>query len=87
MAKNDHFHVDGKVGSSYANSTKLFSVDSYDLKFMSCKFGTAIFNTFEVTNLYFVAISDHLLQRSLNKSTTPKSLRRRKFILYFSTKP
>ena len=48
MAKNDYFHEDGKVGSSNAIPTKLFSVDFYDLKFMSFKFGNAIFNTFEI---------------------------------------
>jgi hypothetical protein len=56
MAKNDHFHGDGKKGSSNAISTKLFSVDSYDLKFMSFMFGNAKFNTFEVIALHFVAI-------------------------------
>ena len=48
MAQNDHFHEGGKVEKSNANSAKLLSVDSYDLKFMSFKFGNDIFVTFEM---------------------------------------
>ena len=74
MAKNDHFHEGGKVEMSNATPTKLFSVDSYDLKSMSFKFGNAIFNTFEmprssylmlVGKFTFSCYSVHLLQRSL----------------------
>ena len=48
MAKNGHVHEGGKVGRSNATPTKKFSVDSYDLKFMSFKFGNDIFITFEM---------------------------------------
>ena len=48
MAKNDHIHEGGKVGSSNANHIKLFSVDSYDLKSMSLKFGNDKLITFEM---------------------------------------
>ena len=48
MAKNDHIHEGGKVGSSNANHIKLFSVDSYDLKSMSFKFGYDTFIIFEM---------------------------------------
>ena len=47
MAKNAHVHEGRKVGRSNATPTKLFSVNSYDLKFMSLKFGNDIFITFE----------------------------------------
>jgi hypothetical protein len=47
MAKNEHFSEGGKVGRSNATSIKLFSVDSYDLKFMSSKSGNYIFIIFE----------------------------------------
>ena len=46
MAKNGQVHEDGAVGRSSADPTKLFSVDSYDLKSMSFKFGNDIFVTF-----------------------------------------
>ena len=39
---------DGKVERSNANPIKLFSVDSYDLKAMSFKFGNENFITFEM---------------------------------------
>ena len=39
MAKNGHVHEGGKVGRSDATLTKLFSVDFYDLKSLSFKFG------------------------------------------------
>jgi hypothetical protein len=48
MVKNGHVHAGGKVGRSNATPTEIFSVDSYDLKFMSFKFGNDIFNAFEM---------------------------------------
>ena len=48
IVKNGHVHEGGKVGRSNATPTKLFSVDSYDLKFMLFKFGNAILITFEM---------------------------------------
>ena len=48
MVKNGHVHEGGKVGRSNATPTKFFSVDSYDLKSMSSKFGNDIFITFEM---------------------------------------
>ena len=41
MAKNGRVHEVEKVRRSSATPTKLFSVDSYDLKSMSFKFGNA----------------------------------------------
>ena len=38
MAKNGQVHEGGKVERSSPPQTKLFSVDSYDLKSMSFKF-------------------------------------------------
>ena len=62
--------------SRLATPTKLFSVDFYDLKSMSIKFGNDIFITFEMPNVllenqHFVdTYSVHLLQRSeYSKST------------------
>ena len=46
--KNGQVHKAGKVRSSSATPTKLFSVDSCDLKFMSFKFGNDIFIAFEM---------------------------------------
>ena len=43
MAKNGHVHEGGKVGRSDATPTKLFYVDSYDLKSMSFKVGNDTF--------------------------------------------
>ena len=54
MAKNDHFHEGRKVGRSNANPVKLFSVDFYDLKSMSFKFGNDIFITFEMPRSSFI---------------------------------
>jgi hypothetical protein len=54
MAKNDHLHEDRKVGRSNATSIKLFSVDFYDLKFMSFKFGIDIFIIFEMPRSSFL---------------------------------
>ena len=48
MAKNGHVHEGGKEGRSNATFTKLFSVDSYDLKSMSFKVGNDIFIGFEM---------------------------------------
>ena len=39
MVKNGHVHEGRKVGRSDQTSTKFFSVDSYDLKSLSLKFG------------------------------------------------
>jgi hypothetical protein len=52
MAKNGQVHEDGAVGRSSADPTKLFSVDSYDLKSMSFKFGNDIFVTFEMPRYF-----------------------------------
>ena len=46
MAKSGHFHEDGKEGRSITTPIKLFSVDFYDLKSMSFKFGN---DTFSIT--------------------------------------
>ena len=54
MAKNDHFHEGGKVGRSNANPIKLFSVDYYDLKSMSFKFGNDIIFIFEMRRSPFL---------------------------------
>jgi hypothetical protein len=48
MAKNGQVHEGGKVGRSSATPTKLFSVDSYDLKSMSFKFCNDIFSGLEM---------------------------------------
>jgi hypothetical protein len=48
MAKNDNFHERRKVGRSNATPFKLFSVDSYDLKFMSFKSSNDMFIIFEM---------------------------------------
>ena len=55
MAKNDHVHEGGKVGRSDAIPT-IFSVNSYDLKSMSFKFGNDIFITFEMPRGSFLMI-------------------------------
>ena len=63
------------VGRRNANPTKLFSVNYYDLKSISFKFGNAICNTFEmprssylmfVGKFTFCCYSVHLLQRALS---------------------
>ena len=59
MAKNGQVHEGGRVGRSSATPTKLFSVDSYDLKSMSLKFGNDIFTftfTFEMLRSSFTMI-------------------------------
>ena len=43
MAKNGHVHEGRKVGRTDTTPTNVFSVDSYDLKSMSFKFGNDIF--------------------------------------------
>ena len=48
MAKYGHVREGGKVGRSNATPTNFFSVDSYDLKSVSFKFGNDIFITFEM---------------------------------------
>jgi hypothetical protein len=62
-------------------TTKLFSVDSYDLKSMPFKFGNAIFKTFEmptylmsVGKYTFFFYSVHLLQRSLTRRIPSRGL-------------
>ena len=54
MAKNGRVHEGGKVGRSIAIPTKLFSVDSYDLKAVSFKFGNDIFITFEMPRVAYI---------------------------------
>ena len=53
MSKNGQVHEGGRVGRSSATPTKLFSVDSYDLKSMSFKFGNDIFITFEMPGVAY----------------------------------
>ena len=64
MAKNGHVHEaeGGKEGRNNAIPTKLFSVDSYERKFMPFKFGNDIFITFEMPfgKLTFHRYSVHL---------------------------
>ena len=52
-AKNGHVHEGRKVGRSNATPTKFFSIDSYDLKSMSFKFGNDIFITFEMPGVAY----------------------------------
>ena len=47
------FHEGGKVGRSNATPTKFFSVDSFDLKSMTFKFGNDIFITFEMPGVAY----------------------------------
>ena len=54
MAKTDHFHEGGKVGRSNATPIKFVSVDSFDLKSRSFKFGNDIFNTFEIRRVAYI---------------------------------
>ena len=51
--KNGHVHEGGKVGRSEATPTNFFSVDFYDLKSMSLKFGNDIFITFEMPGVAY----------------------------------
>ena len=53
MVKNGNVHEDGKVERSDATITKKNSVDSYDLKFLSFKFGNDIFITFEMPGVAY----------------------------------
>jgi hypothetical protein len=48
IVNNGQVHEDWKIGRSSATPTKLFSVEFYDLKFMSFKFGNDIFISFEM---------------------------------------
>ena len=54
MTKNGHVHEGGKVETSNATPNKLFSVDSYDLKSLSFKFGNDIFITFEMPRVAYI---------------------------------
>ena len=56
MAKNDQVHDGGKVERSSATPTKLFSVDFYELKSMSFKFGNDIFITFEMPRSFLTMV-------------------------------
>ena len=51
--KNGHVHEGGKVGRSNATPIKSFSVDSYDLKSLSFKFGNGTFVTFEMPKVSY----------------------------------
>ena len=53
MAKNGHVHEGRKVGRSDATPTNFFSVDSYDLKSLSFKFGNDVFITFEIPRVSY----------------------------------
>ena len=53
MAKNGHVYKDGKVGGSNATPTKFVSVDYYDLKSLSFKFGNDTFITFEIPRVSY----------------------------------
>ena len=53
MAKNGYVHESGKFGKRNATAVKLFSVDSYDPKFRSYKFGNDIFITFEMPRVAY----------------------------------
>ena len=74
MTKNGQVHEGGKVGRSKVTPTKLFSVDSYDLKSMSFRFGNDIFITYYFGKKHFVAIPSICNQRSLLKDTLKKQL-------------
>ena len=54
MVQNDPFYEGGKVGRSNATPIKYFSVDSYDLKSRSFKFGNDIFITFEMPRVAYI---------------------------------
>ena len=71
MAKNGQVHEGEKVGRSSATPTKLFSVDSYDLKSMSFNFCNDNFSGLEMPevnweNEHFSAFPSICNQRSLN---------------------
>ena len=53
MAKNGHVYEGGKVGRSDATPTKFVSVNSYDLKLLSFKFGNDTFITFEMPRVSY----------------------------------
>ena len=81
MAKNGHVHVAGKVGRSDATPTKFFSVDFFDLKSLSYKFGNYTLITFEMgilqkarwQNEHFDAIPSICNQRSLAQAILPNN--------------
>jgi len=77
MAKNGHVHDGGKVERSNATPTKNFSVDSYDMNFLSFKFGNdtnamGILQKARWQNEHFVAIPSICNQRSLYKPISSK---------------
>ena len=53
MAKSGHVHESRKFGKRNAITIKHFSVDPYDLKFMSYEFGNDIFITFEMPRVAY----------------------------------
>ena len=73
MAKNGQVHEGGKVGRSSATPTKLFSVDSYDLKSMTFKFGDDIFITFEMPRVAYYAMV--LLEKNILLLFRPSVIR------------
>ena len=54
MAINGYFYEGGKVGGSNATPIKFVSVDFYDLKSRSFKFGNDIFITFEMPRVAYI---------------------------------
>ena len=54
MVKNSHFYEGRKVGRSNSNPIKFVSVDSYDLKSRSFKFGNDTFITFEMPKVAYI---------------------------------
>ena len=71
MAKNGHVHEGGKVGRSNATPTKKFSVDSYDLKFMSFKFGNDIFITMKCQGI----LANDILEKNISFLFRPSVIR------------
>ena len=53
MDKNGKVHEGGKVGRSGAPPTNFFSVDSYDLKSLSFKFGNDNLISFEMPRVAY----------------------------------
>ena len=60
MARIDYFHEGGKVERSNATPIKPFSVDFYDLKSMSFKFGNDILIIFEMPRSSFLMSIDKM---------------------------
>ena len=54
MVYNGNFYEGRKVGRSNANPIKFVSVDSYDLKSRSFKFGNDTFITFEMPKIAYI---------------------------------